>query len=102
MAKEFAKRFYKSKQWQSCRASFISARISIDGGLCQTCHERPGFIVHHKVWLTPENIDDPSIALNHDNLRYDCLICHNKEKEFESEEDKPRCRFAADGSVLPP
>ncbi len=44
--------------------------------------------MHHKTWITPANIDDESVTLNQDNLKYDCLVCHNKEKEFEKEEIK--------------
>ena len=99
MAREFAKRFYASAAWQRCRDGYIAKRRTIDGGMCETCHEQPGYIVHHTVWLTPNNIGDPSIALNHDMLRYDCLVCHNKEVEGET---APRYRFGPGGQVLPP
>lgn len=78
MAKEFAKPFYKSAKWRKCRQSFIAHRISEDGGLCEICHDKTGLIIHHKEKLTPDNIDDPDIALNFDNLMYVCLDCHNK------------------------
>lgn len=42
MARDFAKQFYKSKQWQKCRASYILKRQGIDGGMCETCHQEPG------------------------------------------------------------
>lgn len=100
MAREFAKRFYASKEWLRCRASYIAERQAIDGGMCETCHERPGYIVHHTVWLTPENINDLDVALNHKLLRYDCLVCHNKEEERENAEPE-RYRFGEDGDVLP-
>ena len=35
------------------------------------CRDEPGYIVHHKVWLTPQNIDDPDVALNPANILYD-------------------------------
>lgn len=54
------------------------SRVNIDGGLCQICRDAPGYIVHHKVWLTPENITDPDIALNPANFLYVCHDCHNK------------------------
>lgn len=98
MAREFSKRFYKSKHWKNCRASYIAKRIAIDGGLCETCHDAPGFIVHHTVWLTPENINDPGVALNHNLLKYDCLICHNKEG---TEVDEYPYAFDADGQLIP-
>lgn len=33
-------------------------------------------IVHHKIELTPRNIDDPAIALGEDNLETVCRTCH--------------------------
>lgn len=69
--------------------------------MCETCGNRTGelgYIVHHKTWLTPENINDPSISLNHDNLKYSCLICHNREKETEQEE--ARYYFNAEGEII--
>ena len=98
MAREFAKAFYKSKAWQQCRASFISKRVAIDGGMCMTCHKELGKIVHHIQWLTHENINDPVIALNHDNLRYDCQTCHNQEKE--GEQERPRYYFGEHAEVI--
>ena len=39
----------------------------------------PGEIVHHKIELTPENINDPDIALSFGNLKLVCRECHAKE-----------------------
>ena len=77
MAKPFAKKFYASKAWKDCRASFISYRITIDGGECQKCHKTQGYIVDHKIELTPVNINDVSVTLNHKNFNFLCLKCHN-------------------------
>lgn len=99
MAQEFAKKFYNSKAWKECRASFIAKRITVDGGLCMTCHKELGYIVHHKTWLTPDNITNPMIALNHDHLKYDCLICHNREKEGQ-EPEPPRYYFGSHGELI--
>lgn len=75
---EFAARFYKSKTWQMCRASYIK-RV---GGLCEKCLERgiynPGEIVHHKIHLTPDNINNAAVTLNHDNLQLLCRTCHGE------------------------
>ena len=54
---------------ESCRAAYIAERVAIDGGLCETCGLVPGQIVHHTVWLTEDNVNDPDIALNHALLR---------------------------------
>lgn len=100
MAREFAKSFYKSAAWRKCRTAYIKQRIMIDGGMCETCGTRPGKIVHHKVWITPDNINNPDVTLNLDNLKYDCQECHNKETENET---KPRYIFDESGQpILPP
>ena len=79
MAKKWAESFYKSKEWKECRKAYIA---SVDG-LCERCLEKgivkPGYIVHHIEHLTPENIDDPEVTLNFDNLEYVCKKCHDKE-----------------------
>lgn len=94
MAKEFARKFYSSNTWKRCRQSYIAQRIMIDGGLCEKCQKQPGKIVHHKRWLTPENINNPIIALNHDNLEYVCQDCHNKIEDAEY-------FFDATGQLIP-
>ena len=75
MAKEWAKAFYKSKEWKECRAAYIQSV----NGLCERCLKKgivnPGYIVHHKIHLTPENINNSEITLNWDNLEYVCKEC---------------------------
>ena len=78
MAKRFAQKFYKSKQWHDLRIYYISKCH----GLCETCLENsiitPGKILHHVIHLTPENINDPNITLNENNLKFECQKCHDK------------------------
>lgn len=78
MAKPYAKKFYNSKQWRKCRESYI---LKVNG-LCEHClkdgNHTPGYIVDHIKEITPDNIDDPYITLNHENLQYLCLVCHNR------------------------
>lgn len=75
MAKPWAKKFYNSKEWRDCRASYIQ-RVH---GLCEhgECSE-PGYILHHTVHLTAKNINDPWITLNHELLEFLCLTHHNE------------------------
>lgn len=77
MAKIWAKKFYKSKEWQKCRAAYIASV----NGLCETCLEKgkitPGKILHHTEHLTPDNIDDPNITLNWKKLKYECKEHHD-------------------------
>lgn len=79
MARDFAKVFYNSKAWKQCKAGYIKSVY----GLCERCLKQgkyvPGWIVHHKVWLTPENINNLNVSLNWDNLEYVCQDCHNNE-----------------------
>ena len=48
VAQEWAKAFYRSKRWLKCRNAYIKARILADGGLCEECHDKPGYLVHHR------------------------------------------------------
>jgi 5-methylcytosine-specific restriction endonuclease McrA len=72
--KPYAQKFYKSKTWRDCRNSYFESRQ----GLCERC-EGAGKIVHHKNYITPENINDPEVTLNHMNLELLCQDCHNRE-----------------------
>ncbi|MFB9330110.1 HNH endonuclease [Paenibacillus aurantiacus] len=72
--KPWARSFYNSTAWKKCRASYIT----LVHGICERC-PRPGHIVHHKKYLTPENINNPAVSLNHALLEYLCQDCHNKE-----------------------
>lgn len=74
--KDFAESFYKSKTWQRCRAEYVKQAK----GLCENCLKkglyRSGEIVHHKTALTPDNISNPAVTLNFDNLQLLCRDCH--------------------------
>ena len=95
MAKDFAKAFYRSKEWLQCRDAFIKSVF----GLCQRC-KKPGHIVHHVIPLTPENIGDPNITLNWDNLMYPCLECHNN-IHYGSGVLRDDVEFGLDGQLAP-
>ena len=77
--KEFAERLYKSKAWQKCRAEYLRSV----GGVCERCLKkgilRAAVIVHHKTYLTPENIYRPDVTMNFANLEALCRECHEKE-----------------------
>lgn len=78
MAHAYAKPLYDSPAWQKCRALYIANRIKIDGGLCEECHSRAGYIVHHRIMINESNVKDPNVTLNHDNLEYVCKYCHDR------------------------
>ena len=71
MAREFSRKFYESRAWIRCRDAY---RQSVYG-LCEKCGQ-PGAEVHHKIWLTPGNINDPDITLGWSNLILLCRKCH--------------------------
>jgi len=77
MAREFAKAFYKSKEWQQVR-DFVLKR---DAYLCRC--GAPAVDVHHIIHLTPQNIMDPTISLNPENLISLCKDCHYAEHRGE-------------------
>jgi len=74
MARDFAKKFYESESWKQCR-EYILVKYN---KICQKCKEHPAEIVHHIIWLTPSNINDPNITLGEDNLMPVCRECHAK------------------------
>lgn len=88
MAKAFAKKFYSSKQWQDCRNEYARKRHH----LCENCLRkgiyRPGEIVHHKIEIDPITIENPEIALKHDNLELLCRECHAQVHDNHSRWDK--------------
>ena len=92
--------FYVSWTWRKCRKAFANSK----GNLCERCLKR-GIIeagskdrpleVHHKIQLTDENVTDPKVALNWDNLELLCKTCHDQEKERK----KKRWKVGPDGRV---
>ena len=102
MAKGWAKSFYNSKRWKKCRDSYIALRVSIDGGVCEECRQEQGYIVHHSIQLTQENINKPDVALNHNNFRYVCKNCHDRYEGHGvgNKKVKPLCIFDKDGQPI--
>ena len=85
VAQSWAVKFYHSRGWRTVQASYMRREAPVGGGLCppymcERCFERgrlvPAEIVHHKVWLTPENITDPTVTLSYGNLMRVCRDCH--------------------------
>lgn len=74
MAKQWAKAFYNSQQWKAARREALRR----DHYTCRECLSARAEEVHHVIELTPENINDPMIALYLDNLKSLCHNCHTK------------------------
>lgn len=97
MAKKYAKKFYNSKQWKDTRASYIAHRQSVDGAMCEYCHDVPGYILDHVIEITQNNMDNPEITLSFNNFKYSCLNCHNT-KTFGT---LSKYKFNSDGEIIP-
>lgn len=95
MAKPYAIKFYKSKAWRKCREEYITKVF----GLCEWCGES-GHIVDHIEPITPDNINNPDITLNHDNLQYLCLDCHNRKTFQKHSPLREGFSFSATGELL--
>lgn len=71
------KKFYRSKAWQHCRASYLKKV----GGLCERCLGEglynPAVVVHHRIYLTPDS--DAKQLTSFDNL--EALCWHHHEEE---------------------
>lgn len=72
------KQFYNSIDWVKFRMLIIAER----GLICQKCgkviaHEREAQI-HHKIELTLDNVNNPEVTLNPDNVLVICHSCHDK------------------------
>lgn len=90
-----AKKFYKTKAWQKCRASYISKVF----GLCEHCQD-PGYIVDHIIEINIDNINDPEITLSHENLQYLCTSCHNKKTFTKYSPLREGLGFDEDGNLI--
>lgn len=70
--------FYSSDTWRTLRLVMISQR----GLKCQYCGQRVAhaeeLTLHHKIELTPDNVNDANISLNPDNLLLVHSDCHNQ------------------------
>ncbi|WP_196606507.1 HNH endonuclease [Pectinatus frisingensis] len=95
MARAFAKSFYNSAAWKHTSKAYAASKFY----LCEICG-RPYKIVHHKKWLTPENINNPDITLNWNNLMCVCLDCHNRIKEDNEKSKLRNIIFDSDGNVI--
>lgn len=79
MSKGISKQFYASKEWRQLRDSLIIKRNMT----CEKCNghfiDTSNLIGHHKEELNENNINNPDVTLNEDNIEIICFDCHNKE-----------------------
>jgi hypothetical protein len=87
---EYAKSFYKSRQWQEVSRAYMASK----GYVCERCGGVAS-ICHHRKYITPANINDPTITLNFDNLECLCATCHQNEHKLK----KSKVIFSEDGNI---
>ena len=99
MAQDYTHGFYTSKAWRKTKGGYFK----YVGGLCERCLSKglivPGIIVHHKIHISPENIGDPSVTLNFDNLE---LVCRNCHAELHSNKEGSKFVIDENGRVVSP
>jgi len=83
--------FYNSQEWANCKAQVTAERLK-DGALyCEHCNKlilksfnpnernnKGAAVYHHKIYLTNENVNDASIAINPHNISVLHWQCHNE------------------------
>ena len=88
--------FYGTEAWKRCRRAYKKYR----GGLCERCLAKglyePGTIVHHKIYMTPETMNNPRVALDFENLELLCQKCHHEEHD----KWRKRYKITETGEVL--
>lgn len=74
--------FYTSKEWLEFRAVLIAQRTLADGFVYDEITGKPivkayDIILHHKIELTLENVNDANITLNPENIQIVSFRTHN-------------------------
>lgn len=90
--KAWAKDFYDSTAWRETRAAYLLSQQNI----CERCGDIAK-VVHHRTYLTPQNINDTRLTLSWTNLEALCQGCHNR--EHHRNERQSRYEFDADGNI---
>ena len=90
--------FYQSRAWHLTRNAYMRS-VS---GLCEQCLAEgkltPAVFVHHKVWLTPDNVGNADVSLSFDNLQALCAEHHAAIHKKE----KLRYKILPNGNLLTP
>ena len=82
--RQLQKKFYDTKKWKRLRELYLD-----EHPVCERCLAA-GLVsvaehVHHKIELTEENVKDPNISLNPNNLEALCFDCHRREHHNQPE-----------------
>jgi len=95
MSQDYAKGFYNNKAWKHTQAAYMASQHYI----CERCGN-VARIVHHITRITPQNINNPAVTLDWDNLESLCIDCHNAE-HMGSNAIAEGFRFTGDGDIVP-
>ena len=87
--------FYHSTAWKKLSRAFLLTK----NYLCERCG-KPAEIAHHRRYLTAENLFDPTISLNPDNLEALCRDCHNTEHFGRGGATAAGLTFDANGNIV--
>lgn len=94
------KSFYRRSAWQAARL----AALKRDRFSCQICGQRAQE-VHHLIELNENNVNDPDITLNLNNLQSLCHDCHTRITNEEHKAGEPDAGkdyfFDANGFLRP-
>jgi hypothetical protein len=74
--------FYRSSEWEDFRKIIIAQRTHADGFVYDEITNKPiviagDIIIHHKIPLTLDNVNDFNISLNPDNVQIVSFKTHN-------------------------
>ncbi|QUA53777.1 HNH endonuclease [Aristaeella lactis] len=92
--------FYVSWKWRRCRKAYAESvgkicEECLKEGVIETGSKENPLETHHKIELTDENINDPNITLNWDNLE---LLC-KKHHDMKRKKKEKRWKIGPDGHV---
>ena len=91
--------FYSTTEWRKVRMNFIDQ----SDGLCERCKKKGfttvGDTVHHKTYLTLDNVNDTNIAYNSKNLELLCHNCHELEHSRTSNGLPDGYYYTLDGEI---
>lgn len=108
MARDFSRHIYHSARWQGIQSLAMQRTETTVGmvppNMCERCYQhgliKPAKVVHHITWITPENVDDPSVTLNLDNLMRLCQDCHAAVHSKNPDEAPRRYLFDEQGNIV--
>ena len=94
MALNYSDAFYHSTPWKKLRLHVCESRH----WTCEECGCY-GDQVHHIEEITPDNINDPMVTLNEENLQLLCEECHNAKRK-KCKDVNEGLRFDKDGNLI--